>query len=230
VRAVLLAALFPAAALAWPVDGFIDADAGKEKLVKFAALEAATIDDPQVADVEVMPESGELLVVAKKKGRALVQLWAQGRSAVWRLRVGEQPLDEPAPGDAAKKACPGLDVKAQELELEVKTPACRVGLLKVLEQDRLLSRVIALTFDVKVLQAQVQEMQEALAAQKIPIQVRYEGAGLVMTGSADAQTQRRAYFELFKKSAGRLAVSDRIQVIPTAEGAAAAAPEKGKKP
>jgi hypothetical protein len=80
-----LLVLVPTAALAWPVDGFIDVELGKDKLVKFGALDAATIDEASVADVEVMPESGELLVVGKKKGRALVQLWAQGRSAVWRL-------------------------------------------------------------------------------------------------------------------------------------------------
>lgn len=216
VRAALLAALLPAAALAWPVDGFIDAEPGKEKLVKFAALEAATIDDPQVAEVEVMPESGELLVVAKKKGRALVQLWAQGRSAVWRLRVGEPALDEPAPWAAAARACAGLDARATELELEVKTPACRAALLKVLEQDRLLPRAIALTFDVKVMQAQISEMQSALEEKKIPIQLRYEGAGLVLFGKASDEQLRRAYFELFKKSAGRLAVSDKVELISAA--------------
>lgn len=219
-RAALLAALLPTAALAWPVDGFIDVDPGKDKLVKFAALEAATIDDASVAAVEVMPESGELLVVAKKKGRALVQLWAQGRSAVWRLRVGEPPLDEPAPWEAAKKQCPGLDPKATEFELEVKTPACRTALMKALEQDRVLPRSIALVLHIPVMQAQISQMQDALAAQKIPIQLRYEGAGLVMTGTAAEESLRRAYFELFRKSVGRLAVHDKVQV--------ATAPDAGK--
>lgn len=216
VRAALAAALFPAAALAWPVDGFIDLEPGKEKLVKFAALDAASIDDAKVAEVEVMPESGELLVVAKKKGRALVQLWAQGRSAVWRLRVGEPALDEQAVRASAAKACPGLDAAASELELEVKTPACRTALLKVLEQDRFLPRTIALTFDVKVMQAQISEMQAALAEQKIPIRLRYEGAGLVLEGKAGDEQLRRAYFELFKTSAGRLAVSDKVELVSAA--------------
>jgi Pilus formation protein N terminal region len=215
-RAALFA-LLPTAALAWPVDGFIDVDPGKDKLVKFAALEAATIDDPSIASVEVMPETGELLVVATKKGRALVQLWAQGRSAVWRLRVGEQPLDEPAPWEAAKKQCPGLDPKATEFELEVKTPACRAALLKALEQDRVLPRAIALTLHIPVMQAQISQMQDALAAQKIPIQLRYEGAGLVMTGTTAHEPLRRAYFELFKKSVGRLAVHDKVQVAAPPE-------------
>jgi hypothetical protein len=65
-----LLVLVPTAALAWPVDGFIDVELGKDKLVKFGALDAATIDEASVAEVEVMPESGELLVGGKKKGRA----------------------------------------------------------------------------------------------------------------------------------------------------------------
>jgi hypothetical protein len=211
-RVALLAVLLPTAALAWPVDGFIDVPANGDKLVKFGALEAARIDDPQIADVEVMPDSGELLVTAKKPGRALVQLVAQGRVAVWRLRVGGEPLDEPAVWDAAAKSCKGVSPKATELEIDVGTTNCRAALLKVLAQDRLLAKDLSLTFDVKVAQAQLAEFQAALAAAKLPVTVRYEAAGLVLEGTVDEEARRRVYFELFKKSAGRLAITDKLVV------------------
>lgn len=220
----MVLASLPAAALAWPVDGHLEVEPGKDRLVKFAALEWAQVDDPLVAEVEVMPESGELLVTGKKAGRALVQLWAQGRSAVWRLRVGTPLLDEPQVWAAAAKACKGVDPKARELLVNVESEQCRAALLKVLEQDRLLPRDISLNYEVKVLQGQLIAMQAALDAQKLPVRARYEGAGLILEGTVDDAARRRTYFELFKKSAGRLAVTDRLE----APAPAAAQQEKGR--
>ena len=211
-RFALLAAWLPTAALAWPVDGFIDVEPGKDQMVKFGALDWARVDDTSIADVEVMAEAGELLVTGKKPGRALVQLWAQGRSAVWRVRVGEKPLDEPQVWDAAAKQCKGVDPKAHELMVNVSTDGCRAALLKVLVQDRVLPRDISLNYEVKVLQAQLAEMQSALLASKLPVKVRYEGAGLILEGKVDEEARKKTYFELFKKSVGRLAVTDRLEV------------------
>jgi hypothetical protein len=211
-RAALLAAWVPSVALAWPVDGYIDVPAGTEKIVKFGALDAARIDDPQIAEVEVMPETGELLVTARKPGRALVQLLAQGRSAVWRVRVGGEPLDEQAVWDAAAKVCKGVQPKAKELVVTIESDACRAALLKVLAQDRLLPKDMELTFGVKPLQTQLTEFQAAMAAAKLPVKLRYEGAGLILEGSVDEAARQAVYFELFKKSAGRLAITDRLKV------------------
>ena len=221
-KAALAALLLPAAAMAWPVDGFIDVPVGSEKFVKFGALDGAHIEDPSIADVEVLSDSGELLVTAKKPGRTLVQLSAQGRFAVWRLRVGGEPLDETAVWDAARKACKGLKAEPLELEAEVAGEPCRGALLKGLAQDRYLPRVTALTLDVKVAQAQLADFQAAMAAAKLPVKLRYEGAGLVLEGNVSADARRRAYFELFKKSLGRLAITDRL-VVPEA-------PPKENKP
>lgn len=211
--AVVLAA--PGAS-AWPVDQAVDVPLGREHFVRFGALEWAELDDPSLADVEVMPETGELLLTGKKAGRGLLLLYAQGKAAVWRVRVG-QPEQKDGPAlDAAKKACPGLKLQDEEPKLQatVGTEGCRQALLALFEGDRFLARELDLTLDVKVLQAQLRDIDQALAKAKLPVSAAYSGAGLGLRGEVDAAGHRRTLWTVFRRTCGRAALDDQLQVAP----------------
>ena len=226
--ALLFAVLLPATALAWPVDGYIDVPAGGDTLVKFGALDGALVEDPSVAEVEVMADSGELLVTGKKPGRTLVQLFAQGRAAVWRVRVGGKPEEGGPRLAAATRACPDLKLTAaRELSATLGTTACRDALLALFEQDDVVAKDLELTFEVKVLQAQLADLQRAVAAARAEVKLRYEGAGLILEGKLDEPARRRALLAIFKKAAGRVALNERLDITAAPD---AGAPPKGTSP
>ena len=68
------------------------------------------------------------------------------------------------------------------------------------------------TFEPEVLQAQLKSIAAALTAQKQKITARYEGISLVLTGSTDGPGQRKALWEVFRRSAGRVAMDDQVEV------------------
>ncbi len=195
--------------LAWPVDMIHDVEPGKEKFVKLGAIDWAEAEDPAIATAEVM-ESGELLLSGVKPGRTLVLLYAEGKFAVWRVRVGGSP-QLPAP-DAAKKACPGLELTpAADTKLTAKVPtdACARALATLLQGDGFVARELDLTFDGKVLQSQLKDIQAGL---KKGLASKYVGAGLVIEGDVTAQEHRQALWHVFKKSVGRVALEDRMEL------------------
>jgi hypothetical protein len=195
--------------LAWPADMVHDVEPGKEKFVKLGAIEWAESEDPSIATAEVM-EAGEVLLTGLRPGRTLVLLYAEGRFAVWRVRVGTRP-DAP-PLEPVKKACPDLkhtpnqDVK---LTATISAEGCWKALHALLQGDAFTARELELTFDGKVLQAQLKAMQAAL---KKGLQSRYVGAGLVLEGEVTKAEHRQTLWTLFKKSVGRVALEDRLEV------------------
>jgi hypothetical protein len=191
--------------LAWPVDMVHDVEPGKEKFVRVAAVEWVDVEDPAVATAEIM-ESGEVLLSGHKAGRTLVLLYAEGRFAVWRLRVGGKPV----PGDleGANKACPTLEKKA-ELVVTVSDERCAKALRGLFETDAVVARELDLTFEGKVLQAQLKSLQEGLPRS---VASKYVGAGLVLEGHATAAEHRKILWEVFRRSIGRVALEDRIEV------------------
>ncbi|MBK7860935.1 MAG: pilus assembly protein N-terminal domain-containing protein [Archangiaceae bacterium] len=197
--------------LAWPVDMVHDVDAGREKFVKLAAIEWVEVEDASIATAEVM-EAGEVLLSGLKPGRTLVLLYAEGRFAVWRVRVGGK---SEAPGvalEAAKKACPDLKhAPAEEVKLTatVGSDACFKALAALLGADAFTARELDLTFDGKVLQTQLKAIQGAL---KKGLASKYVGAGLVLEGEVTPAEHRQTLWQLFKKSVGRVALDDRLTV------------------
>jgi len=223
VRVVFLLSLLllvPAPALAWPVDLGVSVERGADRFHKLSAVDWVDVEDPSVATVEVLAGSNELLMTGLKPGRTLVLLYAEGKFAVWRLTVTEPgakpelaPESSGAALSAARKACPGL--RAQEgaermLVAPVKDSACRAALLEVLKTDAFLARELELTFELAVLQEQLAEVSSSLKA--LGLEARYSGAGVVLQGAATPEAHRKALWELFRLSAGRVPLEDRVKV------------------
>ena len=64
------------------------------------------------------------------------------------------------------------------------------------------------------LQGQLKAINAGLTALKLKISARYEGASLVLTGATDAAGQKKALWEVFRRSAGRVAMDDQVEVAP----------------
>ncbi len=224
----LLAFLVPALAGAWPVDLVVPLEPGKERFHKLDTVDWVQVADASVAEAELLPGSNELLLTGQKEGRTLLLLYAGGRFAVWRLVVGAPPPEDPAPRlAAASKACPDLKVASgadRSLSASVKDSACRLALLELLKTDAYVARELELTFDVSILQEQLGSLGEGL--QPLGLEVRYSGAGVVVSGSATTEGHRKALWELFHRSVGRVPLDDQIQASkPPEPPAAAGAPD-----
>jgi hypothetical protein len=227
---VLLAALLLLSlpALAWPVDVILPLESGAERFHKLTAVDWVDVEDPSVATVEVLPGSNELLLTGKRPGRTLLLLYAEGKFAVWRLVVtspggrfapeaGSEPLA------AARKACPGLQVNGgaeRTLVVAVKDTACRKALLALFQTDAWLGRELELTFELPVLQEQLAAVTHGL--KELGLEARYSGAGILLEGTATPEAHRRALWELFHQSVGRVPLEDRVKVE-----ASAATPDAG---
>ncbi len=225
----LLAFLVPALAWAWPVDLAVPLEPGKERFHKLAAVDWVEVEDASVATAEVLPGSNELLLTGQKEGRTLLLLYAEGRMAVWRLTVGAPPAEAAAPRlEAARKACP--DLKATEgaersLTATVKDSACRAALMELLRATDLYeARQLELTFDMPALQEQLASLNAGL--KPLELEARYSGAGVVLSGQASRETHRRALWELFRRSLGRVPLEDRVEV-KAPEPAPVEAPDAG---
>ncbi|MBM4783242.1 MAG: hypothetical protein GQE15_36665 [Archangiaceae bacterium] len=212
------------AASAWPVDWVHDVEPGKERFVKLPSVDWWQLDDPKVASVEWLADSNELLLSGLKPGRALVLLGAQGKVAVWRLRVGGKPVQDEKVSAAAAKACPDLkwtpleDVK---LTVTVHNDACRQALLALFQTDAVEARAIELTWSQEALQSQLKELQKAFeTVAKGKVAAKYVGAGLVLSGTVSEAEYRKVLWEVLKRSLGRFALDDQLTVQPAADAGA----------
>lgn len=212
------------AASAWPVDWVHDVEPGKERFVKLPSVDWWQLDDPKVASVEWLADSNELLLSGLKPGRAMVLLGAQGKVAVWRLRVGGKPVQDEKVSAAAAKACPDLkwtpleDVK---LTVTVHNDACRQALLALFQTDAVEARAIELTWSQEALQSQLKELQKAFeTVAKGKVAAKYVGAGLVLSGTVSEAEYRKVLWEVLKRSLGRFALDDQLTVQPPADAGA----------
>lgn len=230
---ILLAALLllPAKALAWPVELVFSLESGKDRFHKLSAVDWVEVEDPSVASAEILPGSNELLVTGKRPGRTLLLLYAEGKFAVWRLSVSEpgarlSPEAAPEQLAAARKACPGLQVSEgaeRSLIATVKDSACRKALLALFQTDAWVARELELTFELPALQEQLSAMMPGL--KELGLEARYSGAGIVLQGTATPEAHRRALWELFRQSVGRVPLEDRVKLEAPAE-----APDAGPGP
>ncbi len=221
----LLSLLLASTAFALPADWVHDVEPGREKFVKLPALDWVEVEDPKIATAEWLADSNELLLSGLKPGRTHLLLGAQGKVAVWRLRVGGKPVLEPAAEAAAKKACPDFtaDPSAEvKLTVTIKDEACRKALTALFQTDAYEARALELTFAGVVLQAQLRSLQEGLARlTKDRVKARYVGAGLVLEGKATQAEHRKLLWELYRRMLGRFALDDRVELdAPPDAGAA----------
>ncbi len=223
-RALLAIAivLVSTGAHAWPADVYADLRAGEERFEKLAAVEWVEVEDPTVLDAEVLP-SGELLLTGKAKGRTLLLLYAEGKFAVWRVRVGTPPVEVGPDGEPlqkAKKLCgAGFKVNAArgggeaELVTAVPNDACRLALRALFETDAFRARDLELVFDVPAFQAQLADVAEGIRAAGVKgVTARYHGAGLVLEGKVTAAEKRKVLWAVFKRSVGRVPLGDKLEV------------------
>jgi len=211
-----LSCLVSSVASAWPVDWIHEVDLRKERFVRLPALDWFEVEDPTVAQVEWMEHSNELLITGLKPGRTVLLLGAEGKFAAWRIRVGQKPLVDDKVSTAAQKACPDLrwtpleDVK---LTVTAHSEPCRAALLALFQTDAVEARAMELTFSGEVLQGQLKELQSAF--EKVApgkVKARYVGAGLVLSGTVSAAEHRKLLWELLKRSLGRFALDDQLEV------------------
>lgn len=217
--------MLPSAASAWPVDVELDVQVGADRFEKLTAVGWAEVEDPAVVQVEVLP-AGELLVTGKAPGQTLVLLYAEGRFAVWRVRVrakGEPPSRTVGAREqlsAARQACPGIKVTEpgtdtpSTLQVRVNDARCRKALAALFESGGFRAGDLELVFDVPMLQAQLADIQGALKRAGLDVEVRYSGAGLVLEGKVTPAQHRKALWLVFKNSIGRVPLDDRTQELP----------------
>lgn len=209
----------------WPVDWVHDVEPGKERFVKLPAVDWWEVEDPKVLQVEWLAESNELLLSGLKPGRTVVLLGAQGKVAAWRVRVGAKPQVDDKLSLATKKVCPDLTWRPLEevkLTVTVQDEACRAALLSLFQTDVVEARTLELTWAQATLQAQLKELQRALdGIAKGRVTARYVGAGLVLTGAVSEVEHRRVLWELLRRTLGRFALDDQLEVTARASDAGA---------
>lgn len=202
-------------ALAWPVDWIHDVEVGKEKFIKLPGVDWLEVDDAKVASVEWLAESNELLIIGLKPGRTTVLLGAGGKVAAWRVRVGTPPVSDDAVFKAAGKACPDLKVTPLEdvkLTVTVQDEGCRKALLALFQTDAFEARHLDLTFEGKVLQTQLKQVQDGLQlTTKGRVKARYVGAGLVLDGPVTVAEHRKLLWETLRRTLGRFALDDQTE-------------------
>ncbi|MCU0699375.1 MAG: pilus assembly protein N-terminal domain-containing protein [Myxococcaceae bacterium] len=230
-RALLTLSLLVAArASAWPVDWMHDVEPGKERFIRLPKLDWFEVEDPKVAQLEWLADSGELLISGLKAGRTTVLLGAEGRVAAWRIRVGARPLQDEAATKVAQKACPDLRLTPlDEVRLTVTAhdEACRAALLTLFQTDVVEARALEVTFSQEVLQAQLKDLQKAYdTVAKGKVKARYVGAGLVLTGVVTTADYRKVLWETLRRSLGRFALDDQLEVLAPPAAPADAGPPK----
>ena len=213
-RTLPLLLLLSTPAWAWPVDVVQELEVGKEKFIRLSSLDWFEVEDPKVVTVEYL-ESGEILFTGLQPGRTLVLMYAEKKFAVWRVKVAGKAQPDGGTIAAALKACPKLAHHPEAYDKLVGTVGdekCRQAVLAVLATDAFVGKQLDLTFPIEVLQTQLKAINAALTAQKQKIVARYEGASLVLTGTTDVAGQRKALWEVFRRSAGRVAMDDQVEV------------------
>ncbi len=209
--------LMPLHSVAWPVDWVHDVEVSSQKAIKLPRVDWFEIDDPATLSIEWVAESNELLLIGNKPGRATVLLGAEGKVAAWRVRVASPPVLEPSALALAKRACPELkSMPLEDIKFTVTVPdeACRKALLAWFQTDAVEARSLSVTFEGKVLQAQLRSLEEGLATvTKGKVKARYVGAGLVVTGQVSAAEHRKMLWEILRRTVGRFALDDQTQQV-----------------
>lgn len=219
-----LVLLMSGVAAAWPVDTTRELEVDKPVLLPLGGLEWFDVEDSSVVTVERLP-AGDLLLLGTKPGRSLVLLYGDGKMAVWQVRVATKPVTDVAATEAAKKACPGLVLRPDDepqLVAKVADEQCRAALLALLKTDGFSAGKLELTFELGALQSQLKALNSAFTvATRSALKTRYVGAGFELSGTLTAEEHRRVLWALFRTSVGRVALTDKVDIVATDGGASA---------
>jgi hypothetical protein len=213
VRLGLCLVMFALPAGAWPADWLHDVPDGGERFVKLPHVDWLEVDDGQVLEAEWLAGSQELLLSGRRPGRALVLLAAQGKVALWRVRVGGAPLGDEKKFSAAAKACKDFRPLLEgpvKLTVTIATEACRLAMWELFQTDAFEGKDIEVTFERPQLQAQLKRLQEVVTQAKLPAVLRYAGAGLVLEGSLTQRQHRDVLWLLMRHIVGRLIIDDQV--------------------
>jgi hypothetical protein len=221
--------LFVAATvLAWPVDWIWDVEVEQRKFIKLPSVDFVEFENASFAEAEWLPDAAELLLTGRAAGNTNLLLGAQGKMAVWKVRVNakrvtkkEVPVPKGTPSvpalDAAQKACRQLKwtpLAEPKLSVVVENESCRAALKTLFQTDTVEARFISLEFAAPMLQAQLKDIQAALDQHfKNRVKTRYVGAGLVVEGTIlNEGEHKQVLWLLFSQSLGRVALDDRLEI------------------
>src|SRR5438309_8392917 len=99
-----LLVLLPSLALALPPVAAVEVKAGGETIARLYDVRALQVADPQVATVEVLPATGELLISGHAPGVTDAAAWINGRVVGLRLVVRAEGKPAPGPTPAEQEA------------------------------------------------------------------------------------------------------------------------------
>jgi len=222
IAALVALAAFAPPASAWPVNARFELVAGEEKFQKLTPDAWLEVESPEVVSVELF-ETAEVMLTGKSPGASLVLVHAEDKVMVWRVVV--RPADSRAAVAAARvpaavpvqvtRACRDPKVEGTTLTAVIRDEPCRQALLALFssEANPFLARDLDLTFELAALQSQLRAVQAGLARAAPEVRAVYVGAGLRLEGRATEEQRRRAYWEIFRASAGRLALEDRVETV-----------------
>lgn len=215
-RVAWLSLLFASSALAWPVDFSVSVQLDEPYMHRLSTVDWIAIEDPELADAEILP-SGDLLITPKKAGVTHLMLSSNAKFAVWRVYVGgvREQLEPTAEQRAAlMKSCPKSRVEDGSFVAVVLDAKCREALLKVLETDAFRPRDLEINYAIPALQAQLAAMSAAVKKELgRELTLEYRGAGLLARGKLTRAEHRKLLWILFRNSAGRIALEDRVEIV-----------------
>lgn len=219
-RLCWLSLLVASSAWAWPVDYSVSVALDEPYMHRLSSVDWVELEDPELAEAEILP-SGDLLLTARKPGVTHLLLAAGGRFAVWRVYLGgvrEQTAPTAAQSAALQKACPRSRVEDGTFVAAVGDARCRDALLEVLRTDAFRPRDLEVSYGVAALQAQLAaitaEVKKAFGP-RAP-RLEYRGAGLWAQGKLTRAEHRALLWILFRNSAGRVALEDRVEITDRA--------------
>jgi hypothetical protein len=223
-------------AQASPPAATVEVAPGKDTIVKLFDVQVLAMDRPEVASAEALAGGLELLITGRAQGVATaVALTSNGIQAIQlRVRAPGTTLelqDEPA-WKAAEAACPGLkrtgEGDSAHLEVTVATPACRLALKAALAPGRYRVKQVELMYGPEALEAQVGELEAALARDGVPVKPHYQGMTLVLAGTVTHAQAERLVLDVYGSSLGGVPLDlDKLEIQPVPEpDAGPPAPEK----
>jgi Flp pilus assembly secretin CpaC len=233
-----LALLAPALAFASPPHAVVEVKPGDVTFQRLYDVRALASIDPSIATAELMP-SQEVLITGKKPGTTEVVALVNGKVVGLRVHVrapGTLLPDEGAARLAAvEKACPqhrllgeGAD---QQLGATPTAGACRAALFALFATDKFLVKQIAIDFDQPSLQAQAAEVEAAVRAAKLPVELHYQGATLVLKGSVTREQAAKLAVALYLHALGGVPLDDgELELEEPDAGAPAAAADQPAAP
>ncbi len=218
--ALALGVAAPAPVRADPPFTTIEVRAGDVSFSRLYNVRVVSSSDPAIATVEAVAATSELHITGKAVGRPHVVAFTSGRLIGIRVLVRDGGKAAPGPTVdpeallvAAKKACPGLRVTGEgpDALLDVPPPnaGCRAALMPLLASGHWTVPKTHVSFDPETLSLQLVQVEAALKAAGVTgLQVRYQGAQMMLVGHLSRADAARAAVAVYHSTVGGLPVND----------------------